>query len=254
MKKQKIKMTVCPMAFTATVYGILTNSGGKNPLEGIVENQYICSFVFMRMTAPTTPPPTLFDTLKNNAGFSDQECEKLDGFFHTRILKKKEHFLRTGEVAHSTAYVVRGCTRRYIVNEHGKEIILGFAIEGWWTGDLESFFQQKPTEFFVQALEETELKLLSYENFQQACLSIPKYKAFHEAKVQRNHFATLKRLVVSKSGTAREKYLLLMEEQPQLFQRIPLHYIAAYLGIEPESLSRLRKQLSKSPEKTNKRQ
>ena len=91
---------------------------------------------------------------------------------------------------------------------------------------------------------ETQLLMLSRENFMKACEEFPKYKAFHQEKMQRSHFATLKRISVTTSGTPEEKYLLLAKEQPQLFQRVPLHYIASYLGIEPESLSRLRKRLT----------
>ena len=103
--------------------------------------------------------------------------------------------------------------------------------------------RQKPTIFYVQALEECELLLLSRKNFIRANEEIPKFKIFHDKKVQRNHYYALKRLTLTKSATPEEKYLLLMKEQPQLFQRIPLHYIASFLGIEPESLSRLRKRI-----------
>jgi hypothetical protein len=75
----------------------------------------------------------------------------------------------------------------------------------------------------------------------------PKYKTFHIEKIQRSYFATLKRTTLAKTGTPEERYLLLLKEQPGLFQRIPLHYIASYLGNEPESLSRLRRRLAGKP-------
>ena len=86
--------------------------------------------------------------------------------------------------------------------------------------------------------------MLTRLKFERVCEELPKYKIFHDQKVERSYYAALRRLSLVTSGTAEEKYMLLMKDQPQLFQRIPLHYIAAYLGIEPESLSRLRKRIS----------
>ena len=100
---------------------------------------------------------------------------------------------------------------------------------------------------FNLPLGTSELILLSRDDFFRVCEELPKYKTFHDDKVQRNHFATLKRLSTAKLGTPEEKYLFLMKEQPQLFLRIPLHYIASYLSIQPESLSRLRKRLTGKP-------
>jgi CRP-like cAMP-binding protein len=194
--------------------------------------------------------PGLYDALVEHAGFSPDEYEFYCQHLKKRIVGKKEHYLQAGEISRATAYVNSGCLRQYILGEHAKEIIIQFALEDYWIGDLESFHFEKPSIFYIQALEDSELMLLSRENFLRVCEQLPKYKTFHDGKVQRNHFATLKRLSIAKRGTPEEKYLLLMKEQPQLFQRIPLHYIASYLSIEPESLSRLRKRLTHRPIKS----
>ena len=201
---------------------------------------------------PTEPPirPGLYNTLSEHAGFSRDEYDFYSSLLKKRIVRKKEHYLQAGEISRATAYVDSGCLRQYIFGDHGKEIIIQFALEDWWIGDLESFHYEKPSLFNIQALEDSELMLLSRKNFLRVCDELPKYKIFHDEKVQRNHFATLKRLSMAKLGTPEEKYILLMKEQPQLFQRVPLHYIASYLGIEPESLSRLRKRLSEKPRKS----
>ena len=182
--------------------------------------------------------------LKRDANFTDADYRRFDSFLKRTIVRKKQLYLRAGEISRATAYVVSGCLRRYIVDEHAKEVIVNFAVEDWWIGDLDSFYHQKPSIYYIQALEDSELLLLSREDYVRVCDILPKYKTFHEEKVQRNYYAMLTRLSLLKSGTAEEKYLSLINELPQLFQRIPLHYIASYLGIEPESLSRLRKRLS----------
>lgn len=202
------------------------------------------------MSEPNLKKASLCDVLKKTAGFTDKEFDWYSQYLDLRVLKKKEHLLRAGEVLRFTAYVQKGCLRRYTVDAQGKETTLGFATEDNWTGDLESFTQQRPTLFYVQALEESELLTISYENFHRVCKQLPKYKTFHDAKVERNHYATLKRLVAAKSATAEEKYLQLEHEKPELFQRVSLHYIASYLGIEPESLSRLRKRMLERPQRS----
>ena len=194
--------------------------------------------------------PGLRNVLMGQAGFSPDDYEFYCSLLKKRIVKKKEHYLQAGDISRATAYVNSGCLRQYIIGDNEKETIIQFALEDWWIGDLESFHYEKPSIFYIQALEDSELMLLSRENFLRVCVELPKYKTFHDEKVQRNHFATLKRLSIAKLGTPEEKYVLLMKDQPQLFQRVPLHHIASYLSIEPESLSRMRKRLSEKPRKS----
>jgi CRP-like cAMP-binding protein len=189
------------------------------------------------------PSALLAQELKERAGLTDDEIDLYMSFLIKKSLSKKEHLLMAGDVSNHVSYINRGCLRRYTIDDHSKEIILNFSLEDHWIGDLESFIFQKPTNYYIQALEDSELLLLSREKFFRASTEIPKFKKFHDDKVQRNHYYTLKRLAFVKSANPEEKYLALMEEQPQLFQRVPLHYIASYLGIEPESLSRLRKRI-----------
>lgn len=185
----------------------------------------------------------LAQELREDAGLTEEEIDLYMSFLTKKSLRKKEYLLIAGEVCKNVSYINKGCLRRYIIDDHSKEVILNFSLEDYWIGDLESFIFQKPTDFYIQALEDCELLLLPRENFFRACKDIPKFKKFHDDKVQRNHYSALKRLSMAKSATPEEKYLDLMKKQPQLFQRVPLHYIASYLGIEPESLSRLRKRI-----------
>jgi CRP-like cAMP-binding protein len=217
----------------------------KSNLFSFKENPILFAF---KMTLTKIISPLLVKELTENAGFTEEEIDLYISFLKKKCLGKKEHFLQAGQICSAVAYVNKGCLRRYTIDNHDKEIILNFALEDYWIGDLESLIFQKPTIFYVQALEESELLLLSQKNFIRANEEIPKFKIFHDKKVQRNHYYALKRLSITKSATPKEKYLLLMKEQPQLFQRIPLHYIASYLGIEPESLSRLRKRIVIKPQ------
>lgn len=194
--------------------------------------------------------PTLVKELKSNAGLSDGEIDFYFSLLSEKHLKKKEYLLQSGDICNNVAYVNKGCLSRYIIDAHFKEVILNFALEDYWVGDLESLIFQKPSIYFVQALENSDLLLLSRESLFRATKELPKFKKFHDDKIQRNHYYTLKRLSFAKSASPEEKYLALLEEKPEFFERVPLHYIASYLGIEPESLSRLRKRIVIKPKKS----
>lgn len=187
--------------------------------------------------------PVLEKELREIAGMNDEEVELYMSLLTQKSLRKKDYLLMPGDICCNTNYINKGCMRRYTIDEHSKEVILNFSLEDYWIGDLESFIFQKPTDFYIQALEDCELLQISRENFFRACKEIPKFKKFHDDKERLNHYSALKRLSLAKSATPEEKYVDLMKKQPQLFQRIPLHYIASYLGIEPESLSRIRKRI-----------
>ena len=198
--------------------------------------------------------PKIIETLRQNAKMDDAEIKLCLSYFEKKDFKKKQHFLLAGEVCRTKGYINKGCFRRYTTDQHGKEVIINFALEEWWIGDLESYNSQQPTIYSVQALEDSEVLCITHLNHLKLCEAMPKYKSFHEEKTQRSHYAMLRRLSVNQSGTQEEKYLLLMEKQPELFQRVPLHYIASYLGIEPESLSRLRKRLTLKEKNLNQSQ
>ncbi len=192
----------------------------------------------------------IIETLRSSAYMSDAEVVECLSFFELRSYHKKDFFLREGEVCRLRGYVNKGCFRRYITNTHGKEVILHFALEDWWIGDLESMINKQPSVFNIQALEDSEVFCISEDEHERLCSAMPKYFSLHEEKARRSHFASLKRLALAQAGTPEDKFLQLMKQQPQLFQRVPMHYIASYLGIEPESLSRLRKRLSEKEKKS----
>lgn len=194
--------------------------------------------------------PKLLETLKKLAGFTDAEVERFIGYMERKCVKKKEFILRAGDICRYHTFINKGCLRRYTVDRNGKEIIINFGVENWWLGDLESLENKNPTSYYIQALEDCETLRISSINFLRILEEMPKYKIFYESKVSQSYYATIKRLSIAQSGSTEEKYLLLIKEQPELFQRIPQHYIASYLGIEPESLSRLRKRLAGKAQKS----
>jgi len=159
-------------------------------------------------------------------------------------LKKNEFIMRVGEVPKFSIFVMNGCLRQYLVNEKGDESIVYFAEERHWIGDLPAMRAKTPTVYNFQAIEPCELLLISAENWEKAFVNFPWWT---EAHMKGNQIWALKlqqRIAEMNTMTSEERYLSLLKEKPQLFQRVPQHFIASYLGISPETLSRIRKKIA----------
>lgn len=189
--------------------------------------------------------PKFAELFKGLFSFTDAEFSRLISFFYSKTLLKKEYYLRAGEYCISKAYLNKGCARNFIVDEEGRERILFFAFEDWWIGDFESYYSGKPGASYVQMLEDSELLLIPKDKFEALEREIPKLKQWYTYKMSRSASASIKRIEEMKTLSVEERYLNLLEKQPQIFQRVPLQYIASFLNIEPPSLSRMRKRLAK---------
>jgi CRP-like cAMP-binding protein len=187
--------------------------------------------------------PSFVKLFKEIVELTDDEFEMMLGHFNAFSIKKKEHYLKAGEVWWQVAAVNKGCFRTYSGDSDGKEHILYFAMEGWWIGDIESFHTGKPTNLYVQALEDCELLLMPKSSYDKLVVELPKYRDWYDQKVLKAYAAAIKRYSDFKSGSAEDRYNNLLSRQPQVLQRVPSKFIAAYLEIEPESLSRLRKKM-----------
>ncbi|HYM93004.1 MAG TPA: Crp/Fnr family transcriptional regulator [Chitinophagaceae bacterium] len=176
--------------------------------------------------------------------FAEEEFTLTLSHFRREYIPRKFFYLKAGQVSRQRAYINKGSTRTFTIDEKGGEHILFFAFEDWWIGDLESFYTQQPATLYIQAMEDCELLVLPKADLENLSIRIPKLKVMFQQKEQRSSFANLHRLQEVKSLSAEERYLNLIKMHPHIFQRIPLQYIAMYLDIEPQSLSRMRKRLS----------
>ena len=176
--------------------------------------------------------------------FTEEEFALFLSYFTVKTITKKDYYLRAGECCHSKAYLNKGCARNFVLDEQGHERILFFAFEDWWLGDFDSYYSGKPGTNYIQLLEDSELLVISKENFQKAEKEIPKLTQWYSFKMLRSASASRNRIEEMKTLSAEERYLKLIENQPHIFQRIPLQHIASYLNIEPQSLSRMRNRLA----------
>jgi CRP-like cAMP-binding protein len=156
--------------------------------------------------------------------------------------QKKELILREGQVCKYAYFINQGCFR-YYYNVKGQENTAQFFFENGWYTDYNSFLTGKPTKQNIEALEQTEALLLSAKDLQQLYTDIPKFERFGRLMAENAFLGIRQRSEMLENQSAEERYLSLMKERPKVFERIPQHYIASYLGIKPPSLSRIRKRI-----------
>ncbi|MXN91255.1 cyclic nucleotide-binding domain-containing protein [Flavobacterium sp. Sd200] len=180
--------------------------------------------------------------LDNNATLTPFECERIRSFAITKKLRKKQYLLQEGDVWKYDAFITKGCLRTYSVDDKGSEHVISFSMENWWTGDRESLLSQQPSRFNIDAIEDCELVLFTHENFEMLCREIPAFNNMIHTILQRSFIAAQNRIQASLSLTAEEKYLNFVNKYPGFAMRIPQAMIASYLGMTPETLSRIRRQ------------
>lgn len=183
--------------------------------------------------------------LDSKIALTTEESAYIRSFCILKRLRKKQYLLQEGDVWKYNAFITKGCLRTYAVDERGNEHIIAFAVENWWTGDRESLLLGEPSKFNIDAIEESEVILITKSNFAILCKAIPAFNDMVNAILQRSFIASQNRIHASISYSAEEKYLNFLNIYPGLALRIPQNMIASYLGITPETLSRVRSQTPK---------
>ena len=175
--------------------------------------------------------------------FTDSEFEHFTSFLTPVTLKKKEFFSHQSERCRLVAFVNSGCVRTYYTDQKGDEFTIYFGFRNWWIGDQTSFYSGTPSRYSIQALEETELFTADIEKWECAIDEVPVFENWFKVKTRKSYGAAHQKLIDSQTESAEEKYLKLLKNAPDIVQRIPQHYIASYLNIKPQSLSRIRKNI-----------
>ncbi len=188
--------------------------------------------------------PRLRRVLEGVSPVTDGEFDRFCALLVPMRFKKKQHVFTDQEVCRRLAFVNEGCLRYYLVDNKAEERIIYFAQEDWWVGDMGSFFSGNRSLYSLQAMEPSELLTIDKDAFETARAQCPVWEAFYRIKTAQSYSATTDRYIQFQSLSAEEKYLQLMKKSPWIFQRIPQHQIAIYLGMKPQSLSRIRKQLA----------
>jgi CRP-like cAMP-binding protein len=184
------------------------------------------------------------ESIRQHISISKEDFEFCKTLFIPKKLRKKQYLLQEGDVCKYTSFVEKGMLRTFTVDEKGNEPILQFSMEGWWIADIYSFLTDEPSPYNIEALEECELLLITRPSWDILLEKVPAFERYFRILIQNNLIATQRRLMSSLSETAEEKYTKLINNFPGCIQRVPQHMIASYLGITPETLSRIRSQIA----------
>ncbi len=191
----------------------------------------------------------LFEGLRTHINrlveMSDEEFILGTTFLIPKKLRRRQYLLQAGDVCQWAVFISRGCLRQYALDASGRERILRFGIEGWWMTDLESFRSRLPAASNIDAIEDSELLLMSNDSLERLTTTVTSWERYYRGVLERENQSTIVRISDFVGSPAEERYMHFLAVYPDLFQRIPLHQIASYLGITPQTLSRIRKQLSR---------
>ena len=182
--------------------------------------------------------------LLSKAEFSPAAIERIKAATVAKPLSKHQFLLRAGEVWASQAFVTSGCLRTYTVDGKGAEHILYFAVENWWIGDQESLTTGHPSEYSIDAIEESTVLLIRKDDMDQLRREIPTFDSLINTTLYRSFLTSQHRIHSAISYSAEERYLEFVEKYPMFAQRIPQHMVAAYLGMTTETLSRVRRKIT----------
>lgn len=188
----------------------------------------------------------LLQEFKKHINLTAEEEELITASFRYKKVKRNQVLVQPPDVAIYEHYVISGCLVEYYVNDEGIQHNLIFAPEGWWTTDLHSFLTGQDSRYHIEALEDTELLIVSKESLDKLLKTIPLLNNYFRILYQNAIIGLEERLLNVLSTKVEERYLRFMKKYPQLQNRLPQYVIASYLGVTPEFFSRMKSKIHKS--------
>lgn len=179
--------------------------------------------------------------IRNYISLTDEEEQLINARTRALALKKKTYLLSEGDICRSNYFVEKGCLRMYYLTDKGNEQITQFALENWWLTDQMSFLMQKPSPFFIQAIEDTQVIAIDHHKQDELLLQVPKMERYFRLMMQRAYAAMQMRIKYLHDFSKEGAYHQFSTSFPAFVQRIPQYMLASYLGLTPEYLSEIRK-------------
>jgi CRP-like cAMP-binding protein len=186
----------------------------------------------------------LLHDLKKYSDFKDEDFpEFLKLFLHFKI-KKGDYFYQAGEIPKYSPFIVKGCMRKFFINENGEEQIVFFAEEGWFAGEVQCMRTNSKTEMYLQAMEDCDILGISLQNADYGLKNFPAYREYFDLKYAIDHSKIIQESTKLKTDTPESLYLKLLENRPSLILRVTQIHIANYLGVTTETISRIKKKIA----------
>ena len=171
----------------------------------------------------------------------DEEFSGILSFFQVQKVRRKENLLMEGNICKYHYFVLKGCLRKFFINEKGIEQTTEFAIENWWMTDNLAYEHRLPTEFYIQAVENSDVLRIDKNAQEKLLTDFPKMERYFRFIYQRAYAAAQMRFKYLFEFSKEEFYYHLQDHYPEFIQRIPQYLIASFLGFTPEYLSEIRK-------------
>lgn len=171
---------------------------------------------------------------------TEEEEKQFASFLRITRVKKKQQIVQPDFVCKYRSFVISGCMKAYLLDLKGQNHTIAFAIENWWISDYNSYINQEPATFFVEAIEDTVLIQIDYNSEQLLMNTIPKFERFFRIITQRSLGFMQRRLLSNLSLSAEERYEEMLRKYPEIVNRVPQYCLAAYLGFSNEFLSKIR--------------
>ena len=186
----------------------------------------------------------LLKSLRSYVEFSEDDFMEFLKLLEPFTLRKNEFFYVAGTIPKYSPFILKGCVRQYYVTDEGEEKTVMFVEEGTWAGQIGSMRSRTPTNVNLQALEDCDILGITIESIDYGLQKFPAYQKYFVTKYPIDHARMIDEAARIKTDTPENLYLWLLKEKPSLLNRVPQQYIASYLGMRPETLSRIRNKIS----------
>lgn len=186
---------------------------------------------------------TITKHIKKYVEASQEDLQLFTSMLNEVKLAKRKFLLQPGTHVKHEYFVIKGCLKAYYVDVKGNRHIVQFAIENWWIGDFDAFYNAIPSKLYIEAIEDSSLLSINYDNLQELFVKAPIFERYFRLLVNGAFISQRKRILSSLVKDTKERYLEFCETYPSIEDRVPDYHIANYLGVSPESLSRVRRKL-----------
>jgi CRP-like cAMP-binding protein len=178
--------------------------------------------------------------ITDKASITNEELLQIRSLAVEKRVCKREFVLQEGEVCRHKIFVVKGLLRTYRLADNGTEHMMRFSPENAWSIDHESYSRRQPSQYYTEAMEDSELLVWTRDSMDRLFAEIPAFRLFSEQVKETSINDSQQRILMNISYTAEEKYNAFVQSFPEVFSRVPLHMVASYLGVSRETLSRIR--------------
>ncbi|PXX26483.1 Crp/Fnr family transcriptional regulator [Arenibacter sp. ARW7G5Y1] len=185
----------------------------------------------------------LIGNIRELVPITEDESKLIQKSFEPITLNRKQYLLQSGEPCNHMRFISHGCVKLYNLDELGAEHILQFGISGWWINDLYAYLTQKPATFFIQAISESTVLQIHRDRLNELFDKIHMMDRFFRIKTQNGYVALQERTINNMSQSAEQRYLDFIVRYRDIEQQIPQYMLASYLGVTPEHLSSIRKNI-----------